>query len=222
MLLVFFFNLLIIFDKHCFCLWVPMFSSQEGPISSSNLISSCHIAKHLAQIPLRWPLLYLANAYLLEMQTGLFWKYGKMLDSPVLWTAYSNGIRGQNFHPLISLKKHFYQFCSPCDGFPHGKRAKSSSLSGATTHVNWNSCHQELKLLPCFVSPSWWDLLLGRCLPTPQHSEASIHYSIITAWMPIQIMVILTCRKCKCIIHMLVLQRGLNSSCKQLSFSPAF
>lgn len=85
----FFFNLLIVFDKHCFCLWAPMFSSREGPISSSNLISSCHIPKHLDQLPPHWPLLYLANTYLLEMQTVLFWKYEKMLDSPVLWTAYS-------------------------------------------------------------------------------------------------------------------------------------
>lgn len=85
----FFFNLLIVFDKHCFCLWAPMFSSQEGPISSSNLISSCHIPKHLDQLPPRWPLLHLANTYLLEMHTVLFWKYEKMLDSPVLWTAYS-------------------------------------------------------------------------------------------------------------------------------------
>lgn len=85
----FFFNLLIVFDKHCFCLWAPMFSSQEGAISSSNLIFSCHIPKHLDQLPPRWPLLYLASTYLLEMQTVLFWKYEKMLDSPVLWTTYS-------------------------------------------------------------------------------------------------------------------------------------
>lgn len=80
----FFFNLLIVFDKHCFCLWAPMFSSQEGPISSSNLISSCHIPKHLGQLPPHWPLLYLANTYLLEMQTVLFWKYEKTgLTSPL-------------------------------------------------------------------------------------------------------------------------------------------
>lgn len=28
-----------------------------------------------------------------------------------------NGIHGQHIHPFISLKKHFYQFCSPCNGF---------------------------------------------------------------------------------------------------------
>lgn len=48
-----------------------MFSSQEGPISSSNLISLCHIPKHVAQLPYADPL-SLATACLLEMQTVLF------------------------------------------------------------------------------------------------------------------------------------------------------
>lgn len=115
----FFFNLLIVFDKHCFCLWAPMFSSQEGPISSSNLISSCHIPKHLDQLPH-------ADPYFTWLK-HTFWKCKLFCFENMkrCWIHQSfelliplvNGIHGQHIHPFISLKKHFYQFCSPCNGF---------------------------------------------------------------------------------------------------------
>lgn len=73
----------------------------------------------------------------------------------------------------ISIRKYFYQFCSPCSGFPLCR--------------GWAWTFEEhiivlIKILPSLlVNPSLWDLLFGRCLSSLQHSEPSTQHYNLTA-----------------------------------------